>query len=179
MIHLSSRLTSTEKDLPNYGGNYKNIFRVPTAEVQSLLSLDSGFNRILASVNDHPPLHRSLMPDGQGGYFILLNEAQRKTYGLETGDEAQLALERDDSPYGMPLPEELAEIWSFDDAAKDAFHRLKPGRQRRMIHLVATSKGTQTRAKKAVQISEYLKATGGVLDYKELAAYMKGDDGNW
>ena len=178
MITIKSTLTSTQKDLPAYAGVYNNIFRVPAAKVQSLLSLESGFNRILVSVNGNPPLHRSLMPDGRGGYFILLNREQLKNYGLAAGDEVQLVLERDLSEYGMPLPEELAEIWSFDDAAREAFHRLKPGRQRRMIHLVATPKGAQTRAKKAVQISEYLKQTGGVLDYKELNAFIKNDNAN-
>ena len=179
MVTLPSRLTSTKDDLPAYQGVYFNIFRVPTDKLTELLEETGKDNRVIVQIDDHPPLHRALMPDGMGDYFVLINQEICKEYALEPGVEVSLSLAPDKSKYGMPLPEELAELWAIDDEAHRTFHLLTMGKQRGLIYQIAKPKGAQTRVKKAVQISEYLKSTGGVLDQKELNAYMKADNVNW
>jgi uncharacterized protein YdeI (YjbR/CyaY-like superfamily) len=113
------------------------------------------------------------MPDGKGHFFITISKEVRKKYDLEEGDEVTLEISPDNSEYGMPLPEELAELWALDEEAYDVFHTLTSGKQRGLIYVIAKPKRSETRIKKAIQIMDYLKSVNGKLDYRELNAYMK------
>ncbi|MGB3801747.1 MAG: YdeI/OmpD-associated family protein, partial [Lewinella sp.] len=88
----------------------------------------------------------------------------------------KLELRPDDSDYGMPLPPEVGELWGLDPKARDVFHILSPGNQRNLLYQIDKLKRPDSRAKKAVQIHEYLKSVGGKLDYKQLNSYIKADN---
>lgn len=179
MIEITTKLAAVNQDLEAYAGVYHNVFLVPSADVQPLLQREKNANRVLFSINGAGCIGRALMPSGDGNYFLLINQEICRRYGLEPGEEVRLLLTPDDSEYGMPLPEELAELWAVDEEAYRVFHLLTPGKQRGLLYQIAKPKGAETRIKKAVQISEYLKSVNGKLDYKELNAYLKGDNGNW
>jgi len=179
MIVIKSSLTSVQQDLEAYAGVYHNVFLVKAPDVSELLKREKNATRILFSINGKGKISRALMPSGDGNYFILINQEICKQYELEPEDEVTLVIEPDDSEYGMPLPEELAELWAVDEEAFRVFHLMTPGKQRGLIYQISKPKGAETRIKKAVQISEYLKSVNGKLDYKELNAYMKADNANW
>jgi len=163
----------------NYGGIYHNVFRVPSGPVQAILARELNPTRVTVTINEQGTINRALLPDGSGNYFILINEDIRKRYALEPGKEVILHIEPDNSDYGMPLPTEVAELWDVDEEAKTVFHSLTPGKQRGLLYMIGKPKGPDTRIKKAVQIHEYLKSTNGVIDSKELNAYIKADNANW
>ena len=177
-VTLTTRLATADEDL-NYGDIYYTVFPLPAAPLAEILARPENPFRVLIDVNGQGRISSGLMPDGKGNFFVTVSKEVRKRFGLQQDDEVRLVIHPDDSAYGMPLPEELAEIWSVDPEAHRVFHLLTPGKQRGLIYQVAKPKGAATRAKKAVQISEYLKQTGGVLDYKELNAYIKADNANW
>jgi hypothetical protein len=179
MIEITTKLTSVQQDLEAYAGVYHNVFLVKAVEVAELLKREKNALRILFSINGRGNISRALMPSGDGNYFILINQEICKEYKLEPEGEVTLQISPDDSEYGMPLPEELAELWAVDEEAYTAFHQLTPGKQRGLIYQVSKPKGAETRIKKAVQISEYLKSVNGKLDYKEMNAYIKADNANW
>jgi|GEM_PF-1521543 len=179
MIKVQTTLTSVQQDLEAYAGVYHNVFLVKADDVQELLKREKNAARILFSINGKGRIPRALLPGGNGQYFLLLNKEICKQYELEPGEEVILGIEPDDSAYGMPLPEELAELWAVDEEAYRVFHLMTPGKQRSLIYRIAKPKGAATRIKKAVQISEYLKSVAGKLDYKELNAYIKADNANW
>jgi hypothetical protein len=179
MITLQATLTSVKKDLEAYAGVYHNVFLVKKAEVQELLHREKNASRIIFSINGEGRIYRAFMPDGNGDYFILINQEICKQFNLEPEVPVILQITPDDSEYGMPLPEELSELWAMDEDAYRTFHILTPGKQRSLIYIIAKPKGADTRVKKAVQISEYLKGVNGKLDYKELNAYIKADNANW
>lgn len=179
MIEIKTTLTSVQQDMEAYAGVFHNVFLVRAAEVKALLKREKNAARIIFSINGKGRISRALMPSGTGDYFILLNQEICKQYQLEPEEEVTLAIEPDDSEYGMPLPEELAELWAVDEEAYRVFHLMTPGKQRSLIYQISKPKGAETRIKKAVQISEYLKSVNGKLDYKELNAYMKADNANW
>jgi hypothetical protein len=179
MIEIITALTSVQQDLEAYAGVYHNVFLVREADVRELLSREENAARILFSINGKGKISRALMPSGTGNYFILINQEICKQYDLEPDEEVTLVIEPDDSEYGMPLPEELAELWAVDEEAYRVFHLMTPGKQRGLIYQIGKPKGAETRIKKAVQISEYLKSVNGKLDYRELNAYIKADNGNW
>ncbi len=132
-----------------------------------------GDRRVICTLNDKIRLHSALMHDGKGDFFININKATRKELGVGNGDTVQITLEKDESKYGMEVPEELEEFLAQDPEFSDLFDKLTPGKQRRLIYLVAQPKMTDTRIRKALVIAEYLKETGGKLDYAELNEALK------
>lgn len=179
MIKITTKLTSVRQDLEAYAGVYHNVFLVNAADVKALLQREKNAGRIRFSINGKGKISRALMPSGDGNYFLLINQDICKQYALEPDTEVTLVMEPDDSEYGMPLPEELAELWAVDEEAHRVFHLMTPGKQRGLIYQIAKPKGAETRIRKAVQISEYLKSVDGKLDYKALNAYIKADNVNW
>jgi len=148
---------------------------VAADQIRALLE-DNEEKRVICEINSSLRWHAALMPDGKGDYFINVSKDVRKRGGIEEGDELTISLSKDTSEYGLPLPPELAELWAMDPAAKAVFHTLSRGKQRSLLFIIGKPKGSATRAKKAVQVMEYLKSTDGVLDFRELNQAMK--DGN-
>jgi len=129
--------------------------------------------RVICHINDEFTFHCALMPDGEGGFFIMLNKEFKKKSRLDIGEPLKVKLEKDTSEYGMPMPEELGELLVMDELGSKYFHALTPGKQRSLIHLVAKNKRIETRINKALVIVDYLKNAKGDLDYKELNQAFK------
>lgn len=163
----------------NYGDIYYTVFPLPRKLLEPLLQRKHNPYRVIVGIKGLGEIPSGLMPNGKGDFFVTISKAVRKRFDLELGDEVDLVLKPDDSEYGMPLPEELAELWAIDEEAHQVFHLLTPGKQRGLIYLISKPKGAATRVKKAVQISEYLKSVNGKLDSREMNAYIKEDNANW
>ncbi|MEL6356425.1 MAG: YdeI/OmpD-associated family protein [Bacteroidota bacterium] len=161
-------LTTTLRQLDS--AVYYQAFYVPATTVAELVE---GERRVICCINGGYEWHAALMHDGKGDYFINVSKEVRKATGIEKGDEVVITLRKDESKYGMPLPTELAELCEIDPEAKEVFHQLTRGKQRNLLHVIGKPKNSETRIKKAVQIMEYLKSTGGKLDFKELNKAMK------
>ncbi len=179
LIEVQTALTSVQQDLEAYAGVYHNVFLVQEADVRELLQREKNGTRIIFSINGAGRIHRAFMPAGDGNFFILINQEICRQFNLVPEVPVTLQISPDNSEYGMPLPEELAELWAVDEEAYRVFHTLTPGKQRGLMYQIAKPKGADTRVKKAVQISEYLKQVNGKLDYRELNAYIKADNLNW
>jgi len=106
-------------------------------------------------------------------YFINLNKEIRTKLKLKVGDKVEVQIRKDKSEYGMPMPEELEEMFYQDPEASKYFHKLTRGKQRSLMYLVAKPKTEATRIKKALVISDYLKFCRGNLDFKELNQAFK------
>ena len=178
MVTLTTQLSTADEDL-NYGDIYYTVFPLSRTPLEGILAREHNPFRVLIDINGEGTISSGLMPDGKDNFFVTISKEVRKKFNLELGDEVTLTISPDNSEYGMPLPEELAELWAIDDDARRTFHMLTPGKQRGLIYQIAKPKGAATRVKKAVQVSEYLKSTNGKLDYKELNAYIKADNANW
>lgn len=144
---------------------------VPAEIVQKFA--DQKITRFLCTLNESVQINSGLMPNGNGAYFITINKEVVKKLKLEVGKDVSLYLEEDKSKYGMPMPEEFQEIMYQDPEVDQIFHALTPGKQRSLLYMIAKPKGVETRIKKAIVISEYLKDCKGKLDYKELNQAFK------
>lgn len=165
MIQLSTSLEKFESNLWYFH------FKVPRNVVSPLdLAKD---RRIICTINEDISFHCALMPDGNDDYFINVNKEIRKKLKLEIGTKVELVLVKDESKYGMAMPQEFGELLEMEPETDQYFHKLTPGKQRALIHLVAKPKQSDTRIRKAVAISEYLKLKGGNLDFKELNQFFK------
>lgn len=129
--------------------------------------------RIICKINDSEELHCALMPSGDGTYFIMTNTDFRKRYGLTSGVPVTVGLRKDDSKYGMYVPDFFEELCFQDPEASVLFHELTAGKQRTLLHLIAKPKSENKQLEKALTIFDYLKSVNGVLDFKELNEAFK------
>ncbi|THH39949.1 YdeI/OmpD-associated family protein [Neolewinella litorea] len=167
---------TTADDGTDYGAVYFNILKIPAEAVTDIRNRPHNANRVVCRINGGGVIYRGLMSDGHGGYILLISKEVRKQFQLEEGELVTIELSPDNSDYGTPLPPEAAELWEIDPEAREVFHTLTPGKQRGLLLLIDKLKRPESRAKKAVQIHEYLKATGGHLDYRELNAWFKAEN---
>ena len=145
---------------------------VPKYIADYLLGTD-GNRRVVATYNGSKEIQCALFPNGNDEWFLNLGKEVRKLVGVNVGDLIQVTIKKDESEYGLPLPEELAELWAIDDEGKRVFHLLTKGKQRSLLHIVGKPKTSETRVKKAIIMNDYLKSTGGKLDFKELQEAFK------
>lgn len=157
--------------LEKFDGNlWGHHIIVPDENYQHFAKTDK---RVICKINDLVEFHCALMPKGDGQYFINLNKEIRKKLGVNIGEKVTVNLRKDESEYGMPMPEELQGLLLIDDEGNHYFQQLTKGKQRTLIHLVGKMKHTDTRLKKAVVIVDYLKEVEGKLDFKELNMAFK------
>jgi len=145
--------------------------QVPAEKVKPLVGLND--NRVICKINNQVSFQCALMPAGNGDFFINTNKEIRKKLALNIGDKVQIALQTDNSEYGMPVPEELTTAWELDEEANKVFHSLTKGKQRALIHSLGKIKNAETRIKKILVMLEYLKSVNGKLDFKELNEAFK------
>jgi len=146
-------------------------FVVPDIYVQEFKV--NKINRLICNLDDKLDFNCALTPKGDGVYFIIVNAQIRKKLGLVLGSEIEVILKPDKSKYGMPMPEEMQEILNQDEEVNKYFHELTKGAQRSLLYLIGKPKTSETRLKKAILITRYLKLAKGNLDFKEMNAFMK------
>lgn len=143
---------------------------VPDEIAQQFIEGDN--RRVICTLNDQHTIQAALMPK-QDHFFILLNKAIRDKLGLSVGDEVQVKLVKDQSTYGMDMPEEFDVLLGQDEAAKARFEALTPGKQRSLIYIVKKMKRPESRLSKALAITDYLRSTQGPIDFKALNEVIK------
>ncbi len=146
---------------------------VPQAVAEQLISKNS--RRVVCTINHTITIHCALMHDGSGGYFININKDLQKQLKITRGDALTIELVADNSKYGMPMPEEMEELLAQDEEGAQLFHALTPGRQRSLLHVIGKPKNSDIRLNKALVVIDYLKASGGRLDYQELQVAFKNN----
>ena len=115
----------------------------------------------------------AVFPDGHGNFYIMINKTIRKKLELEPGDNVLLELERDDSQFGMPVPDVFSELMEQDPEGTEFFMALTPGKQRSLIYIINKPKSEEIKLRKALDVFRYLKESHGKLDYKELNEAFK------
>src|SRR5436190_9923711 len=94
------------------GDSVWHILRMPKTEV-SHFGFKGNLRRVVCTLNGVETFNCALFPS-KGNYFITLNRKLREKLGLEVGDMVTVELEKDQSKYGMPMPEEFAEVLRQD-----------------------------------------------------------------
>jgi hypothetical protein len=97
-------------------------------------------NRLICTINETLMFQCGLVALGDGDAYISLNAKRLKQLGLKAGSCASVALKKDNSKYGMPMPEELNELLNQDKEGEQRFNLLSPGKQRYIIQYVNTVK---------------------------------------
>jgi hypothetical protein len=124
--------------------------------------------RVICTINGEHTFQCALMPKGDGSYFIMLNKSIRQKLQLNTGSKVTMTLTKDDSEFGMEIPEEMSASLESDPEAEGIFKSLTPGKQRALIYMVNSVKNSQKKIKKSLVILTHLKNNDGKIDYKQL-----------
>lgn len=132
-----------------------------------------GKKRVMCQIEGNDAFHAGFMPDGKGNYFIKLNKEKMKSFMLEPGMKVVVQLEKDNSKYGMAMPEEFEEVLGQDlDGAKH-FENLTDGKKRSLIYAVSIVKNSDKRITKSLIILDHLVANAGKLDFRALNEAFK------
>lgn len=135
--------------------------------------LDQGDKRVVCKLNDSLDIQCAIMSAGEGVYFINLNKKIRDQLNLKEGSKVSVHLEKDNSEFGLPFPDELEEVLAQDKAGKEYFYKLTPGRQRNIIYGVSQVKNPDLRIHRAMIMINHLKKNKGKIDFRQLNAELK------
>lgn len=128
--------------------------------------------RMVCTINGEITIHCALMPN-KGTWFVMLNQETIKKLQLTLHSEITVEMSKDDSQYGMPMPDEFQEVLYQEPDANRYFHALTPGKQRSLLYIVGKVKNSESRIKKSLAIADHLMANKGKLDYKLLNEAFK------
>ena len=128
--------------------------------------------RVVCTLNGVETFPCGLMPH-DGGYFIMVNKAVRTRLRIEPGHNVKVVLTKDESKYGLPMPEEFREVLDQDPDGDRLFHALTPGKQRNILYYIAKLKDIDKRIHVGLIYIEHLKNNDGKIIYEELAEELK------
>ena len=133
----------------------------------------TGTRRIVCTLNGSAEHQCAILPFGNGAFVVTVNKRLRDSHGLKFGDEVEVGVRKDDSKYGLPLPEELQEVLRQDAVGSTLFHALTPGRRRTLLYIVGSAKTPDKRIARSVVIMTHLKANKGKINYRQLYGMLK------
>jgi hypothetical protein len=164
---LSFRSVLEQSTNKLWGGH----FPVPAAIAAELI--EGGSRRVFCSINGRPEHQCALIPHGGGSFVITVNKGLREELGISPGSELRVTLRRDDSDYGLPMPEEFSELLRQDDDGNHFFHALTAGKQRTLLYIIGRGKTPDERISRALIVTAHLKTYKGRIDYKALNAALQ------
>lgn len=151
-------------------------FHLNVPDAISGVFLAADIRRLVCTLNEKEIFQCALMPKGEGSYFININKKLRDKLGLKLGTPVQVSLCKDESEYGLPMPEELQEVLAQDTEGNQLFHALTPGKQRTLLYIAGSVKNQDLRLHRALAIIEHLKMNHGRINFRQLNVDLKNRD---
>lgn len=164
-FHFTSTLEKSDNKL--WGCH----FPVPKQVAEKLIGEDS--KRVVCTLNGKETYQCAILYYEKGKPVISVNKKIRDSLGLAFGMEVDVSLKKDTSEYGLPLPEELVEVFRQDKEGKKVFHSLTLGKQRTLLYIVGQAKNSEKRVFRSLVIVKHLKENKGKIDYKQLSITLK------
>jgi hypothetical protein len=137
------------------------------AKIGEKFEKKNGSRRVVCTINNSESFQCALLPS-QGDFVIVVNKIKRTRLGLVDGDEIDVILAKDESKYGLPMPEELQEVLNQDPDGDRWFHGLTAGKQRSILYLIGKIKDIDKRIHTSLVLIEHLKANDGKIIYERL-----------
>lgn len=100
-------------------------FIVPAPIVTAISELGAD-KRVVCNINGQVEYQCALISKGEGVYIIHVNKARMKQLKLKIGDQVQVSVHKDDSEYGLPVPEEFVEVMEQDPMPRPIGSNLLP-----------------------------------------------------
>ena len=145
-------------------------FLLVTNDIVAELGFDGKYRRVVCTINDGEAFQCALLPWGDL-FYIIVN--QKKRLGIVAGDIVRVRLVRDQSKYGLPMPEEFREVLNQDPEGDRLFHGLTAGKQRSILYQLSKPKDIDVRIHQALLIVDHLKENDGRIVDKLLYEELK------
>lgn len=152
---------------------WKSGIMVPLEIASQFLTIND--KRVICTLNKQIKIHVALMPKGDNTWFFNINKETQKALQIQEGSLVEVAIQTDESKYGMEAPEEFLELLLQDHEGRKIFESLTMGKQRTLLHQVLSAKSDEKRIQKSIVILEYLKSVNGNLDFKSLQEAYKNN----
>ncbi len=140
-------------------------FLVVKKEIVAKFGFEGKFKRVVCSINGGEGFQCALLPSGDL-FYIIGNKKKRD--GIVAGDTVKVELIKDESKYGLPMPEEFEEVLNQDADADRLFHALSAGKQRSLIYLISNVSDIDKRIHVALLVVAHLKENGGKIIDEQL-----------
>ncbi len=140
--------------------------------IEAKFKFEGKSKRVVCSINGGEPFQCALMPSGDK-FYIIVNKQKRDVLGIVAGDEVKVELVKDESKYGLPMPDELREVLDQDPDGDRLFHGLTAGKQRTMLYYIGKWKDVDRRIHYALTVIEHLKRNDGKIVFQELSEELK------
>ncbi len=137
-------------------------FLLVTADIVAKFGFEGKSKRIVCTINDGEGFQCALLPWGDL-FYIIVNKKKRDDLGIVAGDTVDVLLVKDESKYGLPMPEELEEVLKQDPDGDRMFHALTAGKQRSILYLLSKPRDIDLRIHQALIIVEHLKENDGKI----------------
>ncbi len=142
------------------------------AEVVEQFAFEGKSKRVVCTLNGEYSFQCALMPSG-GTFYIIVNKKIRDSLGIVAGDPVRVDLVRDESQYGLPIPDELREVLDQDPDGDRMFHALTAGKQRGMLYYIGKIKDVDKRIHACLIFIDHLRRNDGKLINRELNEELK------
>lgn len=96
----------------------------------------------------------SIFPDGEGGFFLMVNKAIREGSKIEEGKAFPVEMEKAGAPPPLKLPKELAAALRTNAKAKTVFSGMTYACRKEYAEWIAQAKQAETRERRAAQSVE-------------------------
>lgn len=147
-------------------------FLIVSKEIVARFRFEGKSRRVVCTINGGEGVQCALLPSGDM-FYIIVNKKKRDALGIVAGDIVDVLLERDESKYGLPMPEEFAEVLRQDPDGDRMFHALTAGKQRSILYQLAKPRDIDLRIHQALLIVDHLKENDGKIIDKILYEELK------
>lgn len=147
-------------------------FLVVSKEIAAKFDFEGKSRRIICTINDGEGFQCALLPSGDL-FYIIVNKTKRDALGIVAGDTVDVRLVKDESKYGLPMPEEFQEVLNQDPDGDSMFHALTAGMQRSILYLLSKPKNVDVRIHQGLLIIQHLKENDGKIIGKKLHEELK------
>jgi len=118
-------------------------------DVEAVFGARSGVD--VCGTLDGQPFQRTLISDGQGGWFIVTNVAMRKALGKSPGEEVDVVMQRDDTYREVTLPDYFMEELAHNRLAMQAFQKASPSTLRWLLEFLTQPKSDAAKANRVLK----------------------------
>ena len=160
----------TELTISSTGSGWH--FLIIEKEIVAKFGFSDKFKRVVCSINGGESFQCALLPWGEL-FYIIVNKKKRDEVGIIAGDMVDVVLVKDESKYGLPMPEEFEEVLNQDPEGDMLFHALTAGKQRSILYMLSRPKNIDVRIHQALLIVAHLKENDGKIIDKKLSEELK------
>ena len=116
----------------------------------------AGIRRVIVELNGRE-YRRAIMGRKDGERYVVVSKEMMKEIDVAFGDTALVNLRPDPDPDRVELCEELVGVLDQDEEAAERFYGMTPGRRRSFNLHVSSSKRSETRIKRALELAHKLR----------------------